>query len=182
VIETIPLDFLISFIVGHLFVLTAEEGIKSSEWFFDRYLARAVLFQVVVFIPIGLYLYLNWPAWSWMYFIDPHRHPAWIGPLMATEGYLFALLAGYLVAHNFVLTDNKGAAYLTLIMAVVALLTLIFVPIKNLAHVGTYQEFVEGRAPLAIRNLHFSISMVVVGIYFFIPLLFLLVKNLRETR
>ncbi len=55
-----------------------------------------------------------------------------------------------------------------------------YLPIRRLSVVGTYEEFESGNALSIFQNHHWLISMIVIGIYFGLPLFYIIRKNIRE--
>ena len=181
-IKTIPEDLFISLFLGALFALTAARSLKSTESTFRHpYFRRAVLFQLFIFVPIGIYLIYYFPAWSWMYFLNPQAHSIWWS-VLAIGGYFVLMVLGFILAQYFIKKDQIGAARGVMGVGALGFLCFFFLPIRRLSVVGTYEEFESGNALYVFQNLHWLISMIVIGIYFGLPLFYIIRKNIREGR
>ncbi|UCD84063.1 MAG: hypothetical protein JSU92_12370 [Deltaproteobacteria bacterium] len=181
-IKTVPIDIFTSLFLGALFALTGARPLKSTESTFrHRYFFRAVLFQLFVFVPIGIYLIYYFTAWSWMYFINPQAHSIWWS-VLAICGYFLFMVLGFILAQYFIKKDQIGAARGVMVVGVLGILCFYLLPIRRLLVVGTYEEYVSGDAISIYRDLHWTVSMIVIGIYFGLPLFYIIRKNVLEGR
>ncbi len=79
-IETIPFDLMLAATLGLAlayvaFDALAREGLGVSL----QLCAEVLLFHLLVFCPVGAYLYATEPAWSWNYLVDPGGPSGWLG-------------------------------------------------------------------------------------------------------
>jgi hypothetical protein len=182
VIKTIPIDLFTGLFLGALFALTAARSLKETKVTFrHRYFLRAALFQLLVFVPIGVYLIYYFPAWSWMYFINPRAHSIWLS-VLAIGGYFLLMVAGFALTQYFIKRDRIRAARGVMVVGILGILCFYLLPIRRLGVIGTYEEFASGNALSIFQNLHWQISMVIIGIYFGLPLYYIIRKNIREGR
>jgi hypothetical protein len=110
VIKTIPLDLWISFVLGLVFALSAAPLLAKEESIVNTYFVRAMVFQVLVFVPIGLFLAWKWTAWSWMYIINPMSHSRY-WTLFAVLCYIPAMKFGFHIAYMCIRAGKKAQAY-----------------------------------------------------------------------
>jgi hypothetical protein len=178
VIETIPLDHILSWMVGFLFALSSRKAQKDFSTPFNKYFKRGLLYQIFVFFIIGLYLATFWPAWSWMYFINPEGKTG-LTYLMVIY-YILSYCLAFILAWFLIRKDLEKILYALFGILIIAFLLLTLIPLKRLMFVGGYEEFVDGFARSAFNYPEFFWSMVVIGIYFFIPLIILLRKTYKE--
>jgi hypothetical protein len=182
VIKTIPIDLFTGIFLGALFALTAARSLKETKVTFrHRYFLRASLFQLLVFVPIGIYLIYYFPDWSWMYFINPRAHSIWLS-VLAIGGYFLLMVVGFGFAQYFIKRDKIGAARGVMVVGILGMLCFYLLPIRRLGVIGTYEEFKSGNALSIFQNLHWQISMVIIGIYFGLSLYYIIRKNIREGR
>lgn len=178
-IETIPLDYFINFLVGSLFALSGWNSIrKEKKFILNPYFKRALIFGAFVFLPIGYYLAIFYRDWSWMYFVE-NSSPAFT--FLVVTGYILSLLLGYLIS-GFLIKVDGGA--LSFVPAGIGLLGILFfstVYYKRLLFIGTYREYYTYSAKPVLSHPWFLISMTVIMLYFFIPLIYLLSRNMRES-
>ena len=181
------MDFNISFVLGLVFTLTAAPALKKEKSIYNRYFRRAFLFQLLVFVPMGIYLVTTWPDWSWMYIIDTSRHPnqVWLGPLLASVGYMVMMLIGYVTGHVLVRINEESAVRLLIVMGLLGMSLAGFLPFHprpGVMWLGTTAQFRDGTAPLALKDSLWVISFVIIGIYFFIPFAWIIMKNRKESQ
>jgi len=181
------MDFNISFVLGLAFALTAGPALKREAGIMNRYFWRAVLYQLLVMVPIGIYLVVRWPDWSWMYIIDPSAHPnqMWAGLCCATVGYMSALLAGYISGYLCIRINEESVAKLLMALGIIGLVLATFLPYlprPGILWLGTTSEFRAGGAKLAVSDPAWVISFVIIGVYFFVPLAYLVRKNRKESQ
>lgn len=181
------MDFNISFVLGLAFALTAGPALKREAGIMNRYFWRAVCFQLLVMVPIGIYLVVRWPDWSWMYIIDPSEHPnqMWVGLFCATAGYMAALLAGYISGYLCIRINEESVARLLMTLGIIGLIAATFLPYlprPGILWLGTTEQFRFGGAKLAITDPAWVVSFAVIGVYFFVPFLILLRKNRKDSQ
>lgn len=181
-IKTIPLDLTISFFLGLVFALTAAPLLEKEEAFINTYFVRAVLFQVLVFIPFGLFLAWRWTAWSWMYLINPGNHSRW-WTLGAVLAYLPAMVAGFHIAYSLIRLGKRNQIYWYLIASGLAIVLISVGMFGRLYHVQD-----SWLPPSRIHeapswfNFWFMLTMTVGGAYFFLALSYILRLNRADRR
>ena len=163
---------------GSILALTAGPDIKRNG-VFTKYFWRAFIFQIFIFFPIGLYLFLTWPDWSWMYWVNNITTPGWV-KVLALSGYIVSFLIGYIASAYFIKQDRQSVAYVLVAIGVIGILVISVVGFKSLIHLGTHEEFVMETAPYVWEDPKFVISAVLIGIYFGLPAAILIYKNLQE--
>lgn len=178
-IPTVPQDVFISLMQGHLFALTAAADIRSGDAVRDRKaFLRATAFAVGVFWPIGVYLMTVYPAWSWMYFVDPTAHPRWVG-YAATLAYPISGVAGYALARAFIRAGRTSAAVAGCVASAAGFLSLVFVPWHRFIYVGTFAEWAAGVAAPLLSDWRWIRDMVIIGTVFNVAALTVVVYNRR---
>ena len=152
VIETVPFDLIMNFGVGLATAWAAREEIRLAPGIPWRPLLALIAFEVLVFCPLGAYLYLVHTDWSWNYFLDPGVLPAWVG-VLAIFGYAILAVVGFAVG---VVLVRRGAARRLLQMTglVAALLVAYFaVFFQRFFWVGRFADFLAGPGEPAMRPL-----------------------------
>ena len=184
------MDFNISFVLGLVFTLTAGAALKKEKGIINRYFWRAFLFQLLVFVPMGIYLVTTWTDWSWMYTISTSDHPnqAWLGPLLASVGYMTMMLIGYVIGHVLVRINEESTARLLIVMGLLGLALAGLLPfntargVSGIPWLGTTEQFRAGTAAMAIKDVKWVVSFIIIGIYFFVPFAWIIVKNKKESQ
>ncbi len=177
-IETVFLDQFISLLWGSVLALTAYPSVKK-DGVYTKYFWRAFLFQIFIFFPIGLYLFLTWPDWSWMYWVNNDTTATWI-KVVALSGYIISFLFGYIISGYGIKKGSNWIAYALSIIGILGILIISIVGYKSLIYLGTYEEFFKEVAPYAWQDSRFVISAILIGIYFGVPGAYLIIKNLHE--
>ncbi len=116
-----------------------------------------------------------------MYFINPRAHSIWLS-VFAIGGYFLLMVVGFGLTQYFIKRDNIGAARGVMVVGILGILCFYLLPIRRLGVIGTYEEFESGNALSIFQNLHWQISMVIIGIYFGLSLYCIIRKNIREGR
>lgn len=144
-VATVPFDVILSFGIGLGVAWTARIHLAAAPRLVpSRPLWAVTIFQLVVFCPIGAYLYVVHPDWSWNYFIDPQSLPGWFG-IVAIGSYAVAGVAGFLVGGHLVRTD-RSRRLLRILFGVAGVLGLYFlVFLRRFWWVGTYAAYHAGQ-------------------------------------
>jgi hypothetical protein len=179
VIPTVPQDVFISLSTGQLFALTAAHDIRSGDAARDRRaFLRAAGFAAFVWWPIGVYLMVAYPAWSWMYAVDPVAHP-WLG-YVATLAYPAAGLGGYALGRALVRARREAWLAFGIVAANVGLGALVIVPWRRFARVGTYAEWTAGGGVPLLADARWLRDMAVIGVVFGAAAAAVVLYNLRD--
>ncbi len=98
---TIPFDLILAATIGLLLAWAGAEALEREGWRSYWQLCLEVMaFHLLVFCPVGVYLYATEPAWSWNYLIDPEGPSGWLGWVgvgsYAAMGLLGAVVGGLL--------------------------------------------------------------------------------------
>ena len=166
-IKTIPLDIFLSLIVGLVFALSAAPLLEKEESMINTYFIRALMFQVLIFLPIGLFLAWKWTAWSWMYLVEPHSHGKF-WTWLAVLSYVPAMIAGFHIAYMCIRAGKKGQANWYLAVASLAIVLITVGMFGRLYHVSNNylppSRIIE--APGWFGNGWFMLSMLVITVVF----------------
>ncbi len=163
---------------GSVLAITAAPDIKKNG-VFTKYFWRAFLFQLLIFFPIGLYLFLIWPDWSWMYWVNNSTTPTGI-KVLALSGYIISFLIGYIGSAYAIKAGKDIVAYILAIIGAAGIIIISIIGYKSLIHIGTYEEFLKEVAPYVWYDTRFIISMIIIGLYFGIPGIIVIYLNLKE--
>lgn|GEM_PF-2511941 len=166
-IKTIPLDIFLSLIVGLVFALSAAPLLEKEESMINTYFIRALMFQVLIFLPIGLFLAWKWTAWSWMYLVEPHSHGKF-WTWLAVLSYVPAMIAGFHIGYMCIRTGKKGQANWYLAGASLAVVLITVGMLGRLYHVSNnyLPPSRISEAPGWFGNGWFMLSMLVITVVF----------------
>jgi len=141
VVETVPFDVILSAGIGLAVAWAGKAQVRlARSGFWNRQLLVVACFQLLVFCPLGAYLYLFHGDWSWNYFLDPGQLPQWMG-FVAIGAYAVAAIAGFAVGARLVRTDRTGVLVYA-IAAVCGVLGLYFLVFATrFWWVGSFAEF-----------------------------------------
>lgn len=157
---TVPIDILLGFLAGELCALMGQHAVdQRAPW--GRPFGYALAFAALVFYPIGLLLLTFYPAWSWMYFLDPGAHSPLLG-VLAAYCYVLATAAGYAACAGF--WRGPTARRAALLVPALLLAGLMIAGLPRLWAVGSFDDFINGRAaPLPQSSLAWVLAAVTVA-------------------
>ena len=166
-IKTIPLDIFLSLIVGLVFALSAAPLLEKEESMINTYVIRALMFQLLIFLPIGLFLAWKWTAWSWMYLVEPHSHGKF-WTWLAVLSYVPAMIAGFHIGYMCIRTGKKEQANWYLAVASLAIVLITVGMLGRLYHVSNnyLPPSRISEAPGWFGNGWFMLSMLVITVVF----------------
>jgi hypothetical protein len=179
VVPTIPYDVLINLFIGLWIPFCARKQLRNEASIYGNpYFEFALLYQIFIFLPVSFYLYLKYPAWSWMYFLDPGEIPAY-SVAITFLSYPMAMLIGYGYAAKGARRDQIRPIYSAMGATLFGLAMLVISTLRRLWTVASYADYHQGSGvPLWGDPLSGEL-MVIISINV-IPLLFFSVKFLRE--
>ncbi|MCA9771113.1 MAG: hypothetical protein KC466_01815 [Myxococcales bacterium] len=169
---------MLSFVVGAVACLTARgEVIEARSPVANRPFVRALAFQCLVFVPIGIHLAVLYPGWSWMYFVDTDTlAPVWTA--LAVFGYVVSMVVGFLFADRAVRQGRVLDVQLAVAVTMVAAAVLTVTQLDRLTAVGTHAAFRAGTATPVWQDLPFLASLLLWGPYFALGFAVLIAANL----
>ena len=122
------------------FALVARDRIKADGPFAAPAFPLVALHAAAVVAPIALYFYAVHPAWSWMYWVDPHKL-ARVAVLPLMVGHA-GLVIGAWYGASLLLRSGFGGALLFLAGAIgLALLVLVVGGIDRLSTAADYPGY-----------------------------------------
>jgi len=156
VIKTVLFDIIFSFTLGAFLAYWFKQELKNeARAWFHPYFATGLVFQGFFYIPLGVYLYYFYPAWSWMFFFDPlsvDRLSLALLGIIALSGYLLFYIFGFQLG-QFLIKRNKPKALMKiLILALVILCVFSLLTINRLLWVGEYQDWHNGIADFILNK------------------------------
>lgn len=172
VVETVPFDVILSAGIGLAVAWAGKAQIRlARSGFWNRQLLVVLCFELLVFCPLGAYLYVFHGDWSWNYFLDPGRLPEWMGPV-AIGAYAVAAIAGFAVGSRLVRTGRARALVYAIVGVSAALGLYFLVFATRFWWVGTFAEFhgVAGHPGMAalpasqLGRVFFVVGPVFVGV------------------
>lgn len=152
-IETVPFDTIFSFFIG-LTVAWAARVQLASEIRVEhgRHLVMVLMFQVLAFCPLGAYLYVTNPAWSWNYLFDPKTLPPWAG-FVVIGAYVVVAVAGYVLGAWFIRNDRAALLPSVVASTLIVLGGYTALMAERLWWVGSYSEWVAGPQVSGMREI-----------------------------
>jgi len=170
VIETVPFDIIFSFIIGGGLALLFEKELKSARsGFFNPYFVSGLIFEGLFYLPLGIFLYYFYPAWSWMYFFNPSSLSllklALLGMIM-TSGYVLSYVLGFQIIRVLNQRGSQRASKIILGTALGILGIFCLFTLNRLFYVGDYQVWREGLAVLFFQHRLFWINLLMALIGF----------------
>ncbi len=112
-------------------------------------------------VPAGLTLYVLYPDWSWMYFVNPAQVPLFVGLLLVLLGLFGASAMGFFVTHRLMRRRPRLLPW-TLGGASLLFLVLLVTGRHRLAAVAHYDAFHYGGASLSLTQSPLLLTLLVV--------------------
>ena len=182
---TIPALIASSLLFGASVAYAARVQIRTLQrhLFTTRYFIALMMLEMLIVVPIGVYAYVFYSDWSWMYLVNTAEINAALG-VMAVFGYPVASVMGYLVGYY---SARSGTDFVTAMFIGFLGLGLLglFVAAKNqFLWIGTYEQFhrnVGLKFISATSLLYSNILAVVCILVCWIHLLYRFIKEGRMT-
>lgn len=154
--------------------LAAQRQISNgARLWHEPYLPGLLLFEFLVLLPTGLYLFVNQPAWSMLYLVDSVEVSGWIVTGVMAGSMLVATLA-YLVGYSLCARRRSGVLYSLLALACVGGLVFFLLAGDRLGHLAEQGDWQAAPGLLSSRlGIMFAfIVPVVLGGWIFLVVLF----------
>lgn len=172
---TIPMDSAFSFTMGHVFAVARRDTLRDDVEKERACLHRSRLFEVLVFVPLGMYFWLRWPDWTWMYLVDRSR-----SLLLAALGlslYPISHELGYRNAMRLIKAGRSDKALTHCAASLVVLALVSAFGWRRFRWQGTTADFINGNAVDVFSSRDFQISMLVAAAIFTAAAAAVVVKN-----
>lgn len=184
-IKTVPIDISLNLIIGLVLAGSAGDYLRTSEVkVFNKAFAYTFMYGFLVFLPIGALLFIWWPDWSLMYFIDAERLPRNISLVIILGSYQLALVSGFFIGHHLTVNKRMETLALLVVLNMIFLLYFCGLAADRIFNVGTHHAFYYENAsiePFFSSSLCYAFIPII--LYFSIPLLYTVrrVKYLHST-
>lgn len=156
VIETLPLDILLSLGLGMTFSMAQDEKEKDKgSVFSSTYFLVGLVFHFVVAFGVALACYIMYPDWMMMYFGDRRKVPKAIIGYIFT-GYFAMYVLGFLVVPPLKKL-HRGLPLASFISLMAFIFFFIGITFSRLWHVGDFEEYHRGEAPPITETPLFSV-------------------------
>jgi hypothetical protein len=151
--------------LGFGFALCARDRLRADGPLAAPAFMLVLTFAGVILMPVGLYLYIAHPAWTWMYLIDPDRVPALaIVPMLVLHAG--ALLGPYFLAARWVRADRPRLLYYAMAGVGVAFVVATAILWRRLFTYGSYSDFAKNTTlDLMDVKLGYVLAAVLLGIF-----------------
>ena len=126
--------------LGFAWVARTELRLASRSAARSAAFAALLIGELLLTIPLGVYLYIFYPDWSWLYLVRASAVPS-VAVMFVMIGYPVAAIAGYYGAVSLC-RANREPVVLGLLggLAVVLLVTL-GLAWRRVGHVGTFDQY-----------------------------------------
>lgn len=126
--------------LGFAWVARTEIRLVSRSAARSAAFAALLIGQLLLAMPLGIYLYIFYPDWSWLYLVRASAVPS-ATVLIVMFGYPLAATGGYFGAVSLC-RANREPVLLGLLggLGLVLLVTLV-VGWRRIVHVGTYEQY-----------------------------------------
>jgi hypothetical protein len=177
-------DIPVSIAFGGLVAASNLGRVKSGQWDRDD-LRRRSLWQVLGFgllfhCPASITAFVWYPDWNLGYFA-PFEKVGWPLALLMEAGLLLLLLLGRWLA--LACAERRPAlAWAPIILSFVTFAAVMALIWDRYIHVGAYEQYHRGAAPLAAADPTFQMFTTLAGMYLLVPLAVLLLNNFLGRR
>lgn len=172
--------------LGGLLAVSAHKQLMDARSALaNRWFREALLFGLLIMLPTGIFFYLQWPEWSWLYYVDP----AALGDaatVLVWLAYPAAVALGFAVAAVFVRGDTPRMGLAVPIFGAVLLAGVSGIAFSRFITLSSYNEFnnillrMRGGMPYIWSDPVWVGAMAGLGIFAGLPFGYLLLRNLRE--
>jgi len=154
--------------------IVCASGIRASKSIIlNRYFLGAVLFELLFFIPLGIYLFYFHPDWSLMYFVDSASYSEtelMMTGLGAISAYMASALLGFFLASRLVRDDKMPVALVIMAVFGVGMGIFSLLTWDRLFNVATYDIWLnrpEAAASLLSHHIGYIVGVdsTVAGIF-----------------
>lgn len=158
----LPLQVLAAYLAGAAVVLAARAPLsKTWEPLRTRYFTAVLVLTGAALVPAGLTLYVLFPDWSWMYFVNPRQVPLFIGLAAVLLGLLGSSAMGFFVTHRLMRRRPRLLPW-SLGGAALLFLTILVTGWRRLATVAHYDAFHYGGTSLSLGQSPLLLTLLVV--------------------
>jgi len=141
VVVTVPIDLTLNVALGASVAVASRAVIAQYPLLRSPALWALIVLEAMVFVPIGMYLLLRFPAWSLMYLWEPGQLPI-PDPALALL-YPVAGVASFVATRRFLIGDKLLPAISILAGGGLLALIIAYAGRRNLMLVGTVAAFRE---------------------------------------
>lgn len=157
----LPLQVLAAYLAGAAVVLAARTPLsKTWEPLRTRYFTAVLILTGAALVPTGLTLYVLFPDWSWMYFVNPAQVPLFIGLAVVLLGLLGASSMGFFVTHRLMRRRPRLLPW-SLGGAAGLFVTILATGGRRLVTVAHYDAFHYGGASLSLTQSPLLLTLLV---------------------
>ncbi len=139
-----------------------------------------MLFEAIIFVPLGVYLWIRYPDWSMMYTLNTADSFRWL-PIWLFYFYFVAAAIGYTIGWCLVKLERMLIFWVILALAIFDLVTILVWGFDRLIHVGTFEQYLTGTSPLFYQGknlLGFTGFLILAGAVFIAGLVFIFYKTM----
>jgi hypothetical protein len=176
---------LLSLLNGLTVALSAQQQIKrGAQLFREPYLSGLVLFELFVLVPLGVYLFVRFPAWSMLYLVEPANLSAgWIIAIFGCS--LLLAMIGYITGYFLCLYRHSRVLFVLLSLVGIGVVVFLSVAGDRLGRLSEGIDWQEAPGILTTRlgiMFAFILPLVLGGIIFLIVLFGMEGRKMRRAR
>jgi hypothetical protein len=137
----VQIDVFWSFGIGASFATAAKERLASdpAPWTSSKYFRYTVLFQALVFNPMGAYLLWANPGWETMFWMS-RGMPAIVPALFSLSNVALGIL-GYWTAYRFIRAGRPALAHASWVFGWAVSALVLAVGFRRFAYAGTFEDW-----------------------------------------
>ena len=170
------IDLVVCVWLGSLFALSAQKAIGESRKRLSRPLIRALLYGLVIMVPMACYLARVYPSWSGMYHLEP---PPFLLSSLMVFSLPLVLVGSYLLAERSIRAGTPVPAFFQLALGLLGEVSLLVLGWERISQLGTLESFVGGFGVDLMDNPRFLAELSIVNGAAFLGLVVVIVANLK---
>lgn len=150
----------------------------------SRAFGGVLAFALLIYLPMGIFFYLQWPDWSWLYYVDPRSVSMAVTGLVWLA-YPIAVLFGFGLAASIVRGDSPRLVLIVPVLGFVLLGGVTVSGWHRFLHASNYEEYnlwltrPVGDLPWIWTQEPWLAAMAGAGLFVGIPFAYLFLGNLR---
>lgn len=169
-----------NFVMGLIFVWLGRYELQTSN--FLSFPAKAgLLYSFLIFCPVTLWSFYQYPAWATVYLRPEFLIPSWSGPLIVFH-YFLGMVFGVLLGQQLLRARQSRYFYLILFFGFFWLMSMGLLTWDEYQHIGTYNAYHAGQAQLIHENTEFMRDMNIMGLVIALPAVLLAVVLVKRGR
>jgi hypothetical protein len=181
VIPTLALDLPTAFFLGSLVALVARREVRATPDPFGPAFRLAVAYGAW-FALVDTYFLIRFPDWMFVYFHDPRAYPMPLVAVIFVSSVVAAAASGEALTQALITRGRTGLGLALFVWGLAAYAAIFAATWDEYMHLGTYAEYLAGRARPIAQVPEFARSLNIAAVLLVVPGAALLAPLVRRSR